>query len=427
MRIKIFYPEVYNIARFGKKRKEYPPFGILYLAAILEKMGQDVQLQAITPESDGFDLRDYDVIMYSLSASCVYKMMLSNKERSNILESSIVIVGGIHASIFPYETLRDFRSDYVIKGEGEISLYELMRFLLHERVDDNIKGVLSKKNPTLAVENSDIVTDLDLIPYPARHLLPEEDFIMVGRLSKRNIKMTRILTSRGCPFNCYFCGGQIKNLRYRNGLKIKQELEMLIEKYGIQGFVINDENFTVNKKRVVEICEAIADLKLPWSSLSRVDTIDEEMAAAMAKAGCIELKFGFESGSDTMLQLMNKRATVAQAQRAIDICYRSGIKVKGFLIHGFPGENETTTSETINFINKNKEKIDRVSLFRWTPLPGSYVYDNADKYGLDCSKLTFENAIIYSDIKQWFIDDEINKMLDEQYLRLKDCVETFKR
>ena len=161
---------------------------------------------------------------------------------------------------------------------------------------------------------------------------------------------------------------------------------------------------------------------MPWSALSRVDTINEKIIQALSKAFCIELKFGLESGSDTILKNMNKKNTVADAQRALDLCEFYGIKAKLFLIHGFPGENYETTIETINFLKKNQNKINRVSLFSWTPLPGSYVYNNPDIYGLNKNILTFENAIIYSENKNWFIDSNYNKIVQESLLKLKEFI-----
>ena len=174
---------------------------------------------------------------------------------------------------------------------------------------------------------------------------------------------------------------------------------------------------------MLEICESISQFNLPWSALSRVDTIDDEIVSALHRSGCIELKFGLESGSNLMLKKMNKGFNVQQAQNAIDICARYGIRVKLFLIHGFPGENMETTQETIEFLEKNAHIINRVSMFRWTPLPGSYVYNNAAMYGLDPKMLEFDNAVIYSKESNWFADPSINKEVDEAYVVLKNRIE----
>ena len=423
MKVIFLYPEYYEIARFGKARKEYPPCGVMYLAAVAEQLCEEVRIQSVSNEIFQFDLCQYDMVLFSLSSSCTYKMMKKCRESSIFSPNTIFVAGGIHASLFPRDVFDDLKLDYLVKGEGEIAITKIIEASREGKACTGIKGILNHSNYNEDIEFADYVKDLDKLPLPARHLLPEEDYIMTGRLSIREIKMTHILVSRGCPFNCYFCGGINKNHRYRSATSVHDEIMYLKEKYSLGGFVINDENFTVNKKEVIKICRAIRDIGLPWSALSRVDTIDEEMVAELALSGCIELKFGLESGSDTMLKAMNKRCSVQQAHEALSLCARYGIKAKLFLIHGFPGENMTTTEETIRFLCKNQKLIDRVTLFRWTPLPGSYVYEHAMDYHLDLNKLTYENAIIYGDEKSWFIDNSYNEIISQGYNLLSSVVD----
>ncbi|WP_066501625.1 B12-binding domain-containing radical SAM protein [Abyssisolibacter fermentans] len=422
MKAIIFYPEVYEIARFKEKRKEFPPFGVLYLASVLENQGVNMKIEKITTKNRKFDLREYDIVLYSLSSSCTYGMMLNSRNNSLFKKECIVITGGIHASLYPYQTLNDFSADATILGEGEVTLPLTINELLN-RKQQLIKGVIFRNQ----IVNSDDwfsepIKDLDSIPFPARHLIPIEDFIFPDRLSRMNLNMTHILTSRGCPFNCYFCGGLNKIHRYRSPQNIYDELLMLKEVYEIEGFVINDENFIINETKVKDICEKIASLKMPWSALSRVDTINKNIVESIARASCIELKFGLESGSDTMLKNMNKGNTIIQAENTLKLCKKYGLKAKLFMIHGFPGENWTTTKETIGFLERNKNYIDRVSLFSWTPLPGSYVYNNSKKYGLDSKKLTYDNAVIYSENFDWFECEEENIIIKESFTVLKQYI-----
>ena len=246
MKIAFLYPEVYEISRYGRARKEYPPFGVMYLAAVCEQNGHNVEVYAISHDQFRVDLSSKDVVCYSLSASCTYSLMLKSFESSIIAEKSTIIIGGVHATLFPKVVLHEFHADYVIRGEGEIALNSILKYLAGELNDINIPGIITVDNYEQDVGYAPIVSDLDSIPYPARHLLPEEDVIMTGRLSKRDLRMVHILTSRGCPFHCYFCGGLIKKHRYRSGRDIANELNYLIERYGIEGFVINDENFIIN-------------------------------------------------------------------------------------------------------------------------------------------------------------------------------------
>ncbi len=138
----------------------------------------------------------------------------------------------------------------------------------------------------------------------------------------------------------------------------------------------------VNKRKTKDICQSISGFGLKWSTLSRVDTVDYESLELMEDAGCIEVKFGIESGSQRMLDAMGKNISINQICNAIKMTHSTGIKVKIFLIHGYPGENMESTNETINLLKRMGSMIERVSLFRFAPLPGSYVYKNYQETGL---------------------------------------------
>jgi anaerobic magnesium-protoporphyrin IX monomethyl ester cyclase len=214
------------------------------------------------------------------------------------------------------------------------------------------------------------------LPMPARDLLNVEDFVMTDRLAGRDVRMAHTMFSRGCPFPCSFCAAGRTRIQYRNGDSARRELEHLVAEYDIGGFAIVDDNFIVNKERVRDICNKIADLHLRWSALSRVDTIDATLLKDMAASGCIEVKFGVESGSEQLLHAMRKNTTREQITNAIQWSTEVGIDAKAFIIHGYPGENLATTRETIDLLDRLSDKIARVSLFRFVPLPGTQVYDN---------------------------------------------------
>ncbi len=419
IKIKLLYPEVYEIARYGKRRKEYPPLGLLYVASSMIKEGWMVDIEAITPETSPHDYSTYDVVGYSLSSSCTYNMMKKDRLRSKFSKNTLIIVGGIHASIFPKEVLQQFDANALIVGEGEEVTIKAIKSLKYN-ITSYIKGVMFNYNDD--IEFAESIKNLSDLQFPARELLPEEDFIFEDRLSRMDLRMVHIFTSRGCPFNCYFCSSQIKKHRYREAKDIYDELMYLKEKYNIKGFVINDENFTIRKDKVFEICNEIKKTDLIWSALSRVDTIDNEMLKKMRESNCIELKLGMESGSDRMLKYMNKGITVEENEKALKLCNENGIKSKIFFIHGFPGENLETTEESICFLEKNKEYIDRISLFRWTPLPGSYAFNNPKQFGLNEKLLTNDNAVIYNNEGGWFLEDNINYEIDAAYKKIKKYI-----
>jgi radical SAM superfamily enzyme YgiQ (UPF0313 family) len=194
--------------------------------------------------------------------------------------------------------------------------------------------------------------------------------------------MAHVMFSRGCPFPCNFCAAAQTKIQYRSGASARRELTHLIERYGVEGFAIADDNFIVNKIKVADICNSIADLNLRWSALSRVDTVDSELLGRMARSGCIEIKYGMESGSERLLRAMKKNTTREQIKRAVRETVRAGIQAKAFVIHGFPGENLQSTQETMTLLEELGSDLSRVSLFRFVPLPGTGVYEHAFEYGI---------------------------------------------
>ena len=145
------------------------------------------------------------------------------------------------------------------------------------------------------------------------------------------------------------------------------------------------------------------------------------MLNKLKQSGCIEIKYGIESGSPRILKLMNKRITIDQIRNAISLTHDIGIRVKAFILHGFPGENMETTKETIQLLEELKEKIDRISLFRFVPLPGSPVYNEAEKYDLSIPR-NFEEIFIYNNERKWWGTKEEQEELECAYKMLEDYV-----
>lgn len=223
------------------------------------------------------------------------------------------MVGRVHANFYPRDSLEDFAAHVVSVGESEETILEIV----NHQTDRNFSGIpgVMFHNETGALQSTPAVKvsrDISYLPLPARDLLPVEDSVMSDRLAGRDVRMAHVMFSRGCPFPCTFCAAGQTRIQYRDGESARRELEHLIPNYDVGGFAIVDDNFVVNKVRVRDICNQISDLQLQWSALSRVDTVDEELLADMAHAGCIEVKFGVESGSETLLRSMRKNTTQAQ-------------------------------------------------------------------------------------------------------------------
>jgi radical SAM superfamily enzyme YgiQ (UPF0313 family) len=210
----------------------------------------------------------------------------------------------------------------------------------------------------------------------------------------------------------------------------RQELVQLKEVYGIDGFAVTDDNFIVSPRNVLDVARSIKDLGLKWSALSRVDTFREDLARAVSEAGCIEVKFGVESGSERMLKAMKKNITREQIITTFRLAKSVGINAKAFIIHGYPGENMETTLETISLLDKVKGEISRISLFRFVPLPGTYVYNNPQEFNLkgtdkdsDWDGNWGKYHIYYNDYHWWGTTDDFDEM-NRGYDLLRQYVES---
>jgi anaerobic magnesium-protoporphyrin IX monomethyl ester cyclase len=429
MKVALLYPEVYDMARFKEQRKEFPPFGVLYLAAVVEQAGHEVSVLKVAPGQTVLDLTAYQAVGFSLASSATYGLMRAARERSAIAPDALVMVGGVHCNFYPIESLRDLRAHVATDGESEDTILELL-----DRADSKqftgVAGCVWQRGGEIERERPRaLMRDIDALPLPARHLLPVEDFVISDRLAGTDTRMAHVMFSRGCPFPCSFCAAGQTRIQYRSGSSARRELHHLVERYQVGGFAIVDDNFIVNKRKVGDICDHIADLGLRWSALSRVDTVDAALLQRMAAAGCIEVKYGMESGSERLLKAMRKNTTRDQIKRAVAAAADTGIQAKVFIIHGYPGENAETTDETISLLADLGSAVTRVSLFRFVPLPGTQVYAQADRVGIRGTHLQADwdgdwskFHIHHNELRWWGSDSDWHE-LEISYSRLRDFVE----
>jgi anaerobic magnesium-protoporphyrin IX monomethyl ester cyclase len=430
MKIALLYPEVYDMARFKDKRKEFPPFGVLYLGAVTEQAGHEVTVEAISPGRTRLDLSQYDAVGFSLASSATYGLMLQARRESALASDALVMVGGVHCNFYPESSLADFQAAVAAYGESEDLILDILSRA--ERQDfAAVPGVLWRGADGQVHRNlaRPLMHDIDQLPRPARHLLPTDSVVMSDRLAGTDLRMAHVMFSRGCPFPCSFCAAGQSRIQYRSGTSARIELEHLISAYGIEGFAIVDDNFIVSKAKVSDICDQIAALGLRWSALSRVDTVSPPLLAKMAAAGCIEVKYGVESGSESLLKAMRKNTTRDKIRAAIHATTDAGIAAKAFIIHGFPGEDDRTTDETISLLAELAPSIARVSLFRFVPLPGTQVYETPEKYGITGTHLQpgwdgdWSAFHIHHNTRQWWGTDQQWAKVESSYQRLHDFIE----
>lgn len=369
----IFPPDLKAVEPFASApRKPTPllwgfPIGLGYLASYLEKFGhqvvildclrQEYTLEVIKKKIENIkpDLVGINILTpLAITAIAVARLV---KEVDNSIP---VVGGGPHATYDYLNLLKNYGFDYVVLGEGEITFSELVNFLSEEKERKNrglkkILGIAYRNQGRIVVNPlRPPIENLDDLPFPARHLVNFNDYIIDSLLPKA----LEIMGSRGCSHRCIFCSSShfFGRWRARSPENIITELEFLVRKYPqIESFLFYDDNFTLDKSRVIKLCKLLIkrDLnKYQWNCLARVDQVNEEMLRFMKKAGCQKISYGIESGSPKILKNINKHLNLEVALKAIKLTKQAGIEALAFFMIGNPGENKETIRESIKFARK---------------------------------------------------------------------------
>jgi radical SAM superfamily enzyme YgiQ (UPF0313 family) len=296
------------------------------------------------------------------------------------LDSKIkVVLGGPHPSIMPEQVLREPNVDYVVAGEGEETIVELLRYTLESKGDPAEIRSLAYRDPSGAVRVNSRrpLLDPDALPWPARDIFPLELYE----------ERWNVLTARGsCPFKCPFCsashiwGGRRK---VRSPRSIVEELKMLIDSYGADHVSFIDDIFTVDRKWVYGLIEHLKQFsgQLTWSCATRVDCVDKDLIRAMANAGCRAIQYGIESGSQPILDSV-KGIRKDQVLEAVKASVDSGIHVTSSFMIPFPDDTVDTIRETKLFIKQVLDAGSDMVMSYTTPHPGTEFYERADEFGL---------------------------------------------
>jgi len=337
----------------------YPPSGLLYLASVMEKAGHDVSLTDLTGNPDWrLVVRRLDADLFGIT--CVTPNVPLVREISYLLPSERpVILGGAHPSFLPEDALKQVRCDAIVKGEGE----EVIETVLNDLKKGNLKKIYEGG-----------VARVKAIPKPSRHLVDLHRYTPGGE------KTTPIYTSRGCPFKCSFCS-KISGKTYRV-LPLERVLSEIedVMNHGFSHILLSDDNILVQPERFRTLMKAIKPFGLRFRLNQDARAIDGKMMRLARKAGCYEISFGIETGSQKMLDLMNKQTTVEANRKAILTAKENDIKTKAYFIVNFPGEDDSTVEETLEFARQVKP--DKWLLSSFVPLPGSDTFRNPSRYGI---------------------------------------------
>jgi len=355
-----------------------------------------------------------------------------------------VIAGGPHAAVRAEEVLRICPAiDYVVRGEGEITARELIAAIadsaggsvkaeglgdgcrasqedhrqaaLDDATLEAIAGVSFRAGGSIRHNPPrERIRDLDAFAPPDRAL-------MMNRDTHSPEDMGLIMTSRGCPFSCTFCATDNRQVRYRSIEHILREIRHVRDTYGTVHFTLKDDSFTVDKKRVAEFCEALAreNFRIGWECNTRVDLVTEEMLRTMKWAGCNSVKVGIESGSEQVLERMNKRITIEQIRAAARLFRKVGIHWTGYFLIGTPGETTEDIYKTLDFMYEIKPDFAAIGVYE--PFPETVMFHEGIRRGLVKSGMVMEdfNAVAPNHYYKADPRRQVETIEPEQFERLE--------
>ncbi|MGE5293532.1 MAG: B12-binding domain-containing radical SAM protein [Solirubrobacterales bacterium] len=295
-----------------------------------------------------------------------------------------IVAGGPHATVKSEEVLRICPAiDYAVRGEGEAAMLELAA---SSGCGLNAIEGLSFRSGAKIFHNSARLRlgDLDEIPIPDRTLL-------MNRQTYSSEDMGLMMTSRGCPYSCSFCATDSNHVRYRSIPYVIDEIKQVKAAWGTTQFSLKDDSFSVDKKRVEQFCDALEreGLNIAWECNTRVNLLTGELLARMKRAGCNSIKVGIESGSEQVLQRMNKRITLEQARKAATLLHKVGIHWTAYFLIGTPGESLEDIYRTLDFLYEIKPDFAAIGVYE--PFPGTVMFEESVRLGLVKPSMTFDD------------------------------------
>lgn len=390
-------------------RRNRPPIELAYLGAVARSI-DDVEIELIEANSRGMSVTQAageaasinpDIVVANTSAfdrwicpyPSLYQVKELFKEVRSMLPEGILMVIGPHIEVFPEATMKNIpQVDLGIIGEPESTFKVLLGNIAREETFEGVKGCIARTGSGLVLNPPrPPIRDLDSLPLPSYEDLPFDVYKRYGYIKSEVYrfpgKSSFILGSRGCSYNCIFCALYIHGHRFRSRSphSIVDEMDFLNASYGVKIFRFQDPEFAIDRGRAIRICELISDrnLDIKWSVEMRYDSANFELLESMRAAGCYHISYGLESGSQKILDAVNKKEKVSKAENVIELTSSLDIHSSNNIVMGLPGESEETINETIDFINRNS-KLPKVSFARASlPVyyPGTELYQSGLEEG----------------------------------------------
>lgn len=348
-----------------------PPLGLGYIASILRNHGISVNVVDLFDrnfEESAHVIRQNKprVVGITCNTGIRHESLKLAAISKELFPETPVILGGPHATALPHQILANyFAVDIIVRNEGESTFLELVETYFKEGFSPKalkaINGISFRapsSNAIVHTEDREFIKDLDALPFPAWDQFQIGKYASYEDLDEATNRLRKapLITSRGCPYNCAFCYGGFwgRKYRMRSPQNVVDEIEYLYDKFGVRYIRFFDDNFHVSKRRTMEICKEILErgLDVLWRAEGRVDSADMDVYAWMKRAGCHMIELGVESGSQTILDNINKGTTRGQIKDAFKIARKVGLETKAFIMIGNPGETETSIMETVALLKE---------------------------------------------------------------------------
>lgn len=412
--------------RLREGEETIPGIGVLVLAAVARAKGYRVHL--IDAKRQGTPLEDVckqiaalrpDYLGLSATTISVNNAARIATRVKELAPDVVAVLGGPHVSAIPRPTLEAFPDiDFAVVGEGEHSLFELLERLEQRRAVDDVPGLAYRRNGAIhANPRAPYIDDLDELPPPAWDLLPDfPHHFQPSMFSYPRTPVATLITSRGCPFSCSFCDRSTSGRKGRmHSVGYVVELCRHLAGLGVRHILFVDDLFTVRKDRVVELCQAFLDngFDFSWSCNSHPNLLDLKTLKLMRRAGCWQIAYGIESGSQRILDVVKREVRIPRMRQTLRMTREAGIRTKGFLMIGHPTEGLDSLAENVGFLKQ--VELDMCQITKFTPYPGTPAYPTIREYGTFDEDWERMNAMSFRFIPHGLSEEILETYFDHLY------------